>query len=203
MQIVDAGANIGLYSLLLARLAGDNGRVYSFEPEPNLFGIFSENCAANKALNILPFQCAAGRLNERALFRRSSFNSGNNSLGGNGAGLVEVEVVRVDDVLPVAAVDFIKLDVQGHELAALAGMERVLASSPAVRVLFEFWPAGLRAAHTPPETLLNFFFERGFDIYELDEPGPRKLSEPALLIEKLGHKRYVNLFASRTGIPKS
>jgi FkbM family methyltransferase len=197
------GANIGLYTLLLARLTGEAGHVFAFEPEPNLFSVLCENCAGNNAVNVTPFQCAAGDENGRATFQRAAFNSGDNRLGGNkpGAQSIEVEVARLDEVLPVETVQFIKLDVQGHEVAALNGMHRLLASSPDVRVLFEFWPAGLRSANASAEVLFKFFHERGFLIYELEKPQPRELGSPASLMSKLGERRYTNLLASRTSLP--
>lgn len=200
MQILDVGANIGLYTVLLARLAGEAGRVFAFEPEPNLFSLLCENCAANEELNVTPFQCAAGDANGRATFQRATFNSGDNRLGASkrGAQSIEVEVARLDEVLPMRTVQFIKLDVQGHELAALTGMQQLLASSPDVRVLFEFWPAGLRAANASPELLLTFFHERGFVIYEVERGQARKLDMLASIVSKLGAKRYTNLLASRT-----
>lgn len=203
MQILDIGANIGLYTLLLARLTGEAGHVFAFEPEPNLFSVLCENCAANNAVNVTPFQCAAGDANGRATFQRATFNSGDNRLGGSkpGAQSIEVEVARLDEVLTVPTVQFIKLDVQGHELAALTGMDRLLESSPDVRVLFEFWPAGLRAANAMPELLFEFFHERGFLICELEKGQARKLDTPASLVSRLGEKRYTNLLASRTPLP--
>jgi len=203
MQILDVGANIGLYTLLLARLTGEAGRVFAFEPEPNLFSVLCENCAANNAVNVTPFQCAAGDANGRATFQRATFNSGDNRLGGSkpGAQSIEVEVARLDEVLPVQTVQFIKLDVQGHELGALTGMHRVLESSPDVRVLFEFWPTGLRAANASPESLFKFFQERGFLIYELEKGQARTLETPVSVVSKLGEKRYTNLLASRRPLP--
>jgi FkbM family methyltransferase len=202
MQILDVGANIGLYTLLLARLTGEAGHVFAFEPEPNLFSVLCENCAANNAVNVTPFQCAAGDANGRATFQRATFNSGDNRLGRAkpGAQSIEVEVARLDEVLPVQTVQFIKLDVQGNELAALTGMHRVLGSSPDVRVLFEFWPAGLRAANASPELLFKFFHERGFVIYEFEKVPARKLDSPAPLMAKLGENGYTNLLASRMPI---
>jgi FkbM family methyltransferase len=199
MQVVDIGANIGLYTLLLAQLAGNAGRVFAFEPKPNLFSMLCENCATNGALNVTPFQCAAGDTNGRAMFQLSTFNSGDNRLGETRSNVksIEVEVARLDDVLPVRRVQFIKLDVQGHELAALAGMEEVIASSPDVRVLFEFWAAGLRAANTPPERLLNFFRERGFELYETKGGCLQRRRDPHQLVSDLGRKRYTNLLATR------
>jgi FkbM family methyltransferase len=203
MQILDVGANIGLYTLLLARLTGDAGRVFAFEPEPNLFSALCESCSANQAVNVTPFQCAASDANGRATFQRAMFNSGDNRLGDSkpGAQSIEVEVARLDEVLPGQTVQFIKLDVQGHEVAALNGMQQVLASSPDVRVLFEFWPAGLQAANASPELLFKFFHERDFVIYELENGQTRKLDLPASLVSKLGAKRYTNLLASRAPLP--
>jgi FkbM family methyltransferase len=202
MQILEVGANIGLYTLLLSRLTGETGRIFAFEPEPNLFSTLCENCAANNAGNVTPFQCAAGEANGRAPFQRATFNSGDNRLGvsKSGAESIEVEVARLDEVVPKRTVDFIKLDVQGHELAALTGMEQLLALSPDVRVLFEFWPAGLRAAKASPESLFKFFHDRDFFIHELEGGQPRQLNAPAALVEKLGAKRYTNLLASRKAL---
>jgi len=81
MQVVDVGANVGLYSLLLSRLVGEHGCVYSFEPEPHLCATLRENCGSNGITNVVPFEYAAGPSNARQRFQRATFNSGNNSLG--------------------------------------------------------------------------------------------------------------------------
>lgn len=207
MQILDIGANIGLYTLLLSRLTGSSGRVFAFEPEPNLFSALRKNCSKNRAVNVMPFQCAAGDYNGRATFRRASLNSGDNRLGpaGPDAQLIDVEVARLDDLLRVPRVQFIKLDVQGHEFAALSGLEQLLAVSPNVRVLFEFWPAGLRAANTNPESLLDFLRERGFEIYEAEGGHLQRVSDSAQLLAELRGKQFTNLLATRDvleGIPE-
>jgi hypothetical protein len=79
-------------------------------------------------------------------------------------------------------------------------MEQLLASNPNVRVLFEFWPAGLRAANASPESLFKFFHDRDFRIHELEGGQPRQLDTPAALVEKLGAKRYTNLLAARDSL---
>jgi len=203
MEIVDIGANIGLYSLRLAALTGETGRVYAFEPEPELFATLLRNCAANKTTNVVPFQCAVGNSNGRAALARSAFNSGNNNLAPRKAGTVEVKLVRADDVLPAVAIDFIKVDVQGYELAALAGLKGVLTSNPGIRVMFEFWPAGLYAADTEPKALLRFLVDLGFTIYSADGSNLSELADPLSLIRRLGNNGYTNLLASRTGVPTS
>jgi FkbM family methyltransferase len=202
MHVIDVGANIGLYSLLLARLAEPGGSVLAFEPEPNLFAVLRENCLSNGATNIILFQCALGQTNGLALFHRSLFNSGNNRLGRASAGhdAVEVKVERFDDLRPDSKPDFVKIDVQGHELAALSGMERALSASQNVRVLFEFAPAALRKAGTAPDLLLEFFRQRGFGLYETEGARLKTLQDSQRLISDLRGSRYTNLLAARDAV---
>lgn len=202
MQVVDVGANIGLYSLLLAQLVGRNGTVIAFEAEPNLFACLRENCAVNDATNVFVFQRALGQANGVALLQRSVFHSGDNRLGDplTGHEAVEVKVERFDDAQPHSKPDFVKIDVQGHELAALTGMERALTICPNIRVLFEFSPRALRKAGTPPDRLLEFFHERGFQLYETQGGHLKRMHDSRRLISRLGGRRYTDLLAARDAV---
>jgi len=202
MLVLDVGANVGLYSLLLGRLVGERGCVYSFEPEPHLCATLRENCGSNGITNVVPFEYAAGPSNARQRFQCATFNSGNNSLGRDSSHAVafEVMVVRIDDILPVEKIDFVKIDVQGHELGALAGMERLLSSNPDVQVFFEFWPDGLQRAGSSPESLLDFFRERDFLLYETAGAHLRPARDRARLLAAIPGRRYTNLLASRSSI---
>jgi hypothetical protein len=113
---------------------------------------------------------------------------------------VEVKVERFDDLQPDSKPYFVKIDVQGHELAALSGMERALSASPGVRVLFEFAPAALRRAGTGPELLLEFFRERGFELYETEGARLKTLENSQRLISDLRGSRYTNLLAARDAV---
>ncbi|HEX7529710.1 MAG TPA: FkbM family methyltransferase, partial [Pyrinomonadaceae bacterium] len=202
MRVIDVGANVGLYSLLLARLVGRNGSVLAFEPEPNLFAILRENCTSNDATNVVAFQSALGGVNGLASFHRSVFNAGDNRLGHASLGhdVVEVKIERFDDVQPDSKPDFVKIDVQGHELGALSGMELSLSSNLNVRVLFEFSPAALRNAGTAPNLLLEFFCERGFELYETEGACLTRLRNSRQLISDLRGWRYTNLLAARDAV---
>jgi FkbM family methyltransferase len=202
MQVIDVGANLGLYSLLLARLVEGSGSVLAFEPEPNLFAILRENCARNDARNITPFQYALGQTSGLTSFHRSAFNSGDNRLGKASIGHdpVEVRIERFDDLHPDSRPDFVKIDVQGHEFAALSGMERALSANPKAQVFFEFSPAGLRRAGTDPESLLEFFRQRGFDLYETEGARLKRSRNARELDSELGGAGYTNLLAARGAV---
>ena len=198
MRIVDIGANIGIYSLLLARLAGARGRVFAFEPEPNLFQALQANCQRNSTTNVTPLNFALGDSAGSTAFYRSPFNTGDNRLGGLGwMGLrLDVEMIRLDDALPAAGVDFIKMDVQGYEMAVFRGMEGVFRASPQLEVFFEFWPSGLRAAGTDPDALLEHLFQRGFRVFATDGDDLRPVMGLASLETQLKGRRYTNLLAT-------
>lgn len=199
MRIVDIGANIGLYTLLLARLAGPEGRVYSFEPEPELFRALRTNCLRNHAANVLTRNCALGESTGRVAFYRSVFNGGDNRLGEFGwrSEAVAVDLVRLDDALPDLHVDFIKLDVQGYEMSVLRGMDRVLARNPRLEVLFELWPYGLARAGTDPEKLLAHLRDHGFRIFLPQSGALQQVSGFEELRPRLPGKRFTDLLASR------
>jgi FkbM family methyltransferase len=201
MQVVDIGANLGLYSLLLAQLAGPEGRVFAFEPEPSLFRVLRHNCRRSGLTNLRLFNQALGDRAGRVGFYRSVFNSGDNRLGGlgwKGEG-VEVEMVRLDDALPVRRIDFIKMDVQGYEMRVLRGMEEVMRASPGLEIYFEFWPAGLRAAGTDPEEVFAHLHDRGFHVYDVEGETLEPVAGFDRLRDRLAGSRFMNLLASRDG----
>jgi len=200
MTVVDIGANVGLYSLLLAKLTAP-GKVFAFEPEPQLFRVLAENTRHSGLANLTLCNQALGECDGRVCFYRSAFNSGDNRLGGlgwKGQG-VEVEMTRLDAALPEPRVDFIKMDVQGYEMGVLRGMEGVFEVSPRLSIYFEFWPAGLRAAGTDPEEPLDYLRHRGFRVYEIVGAALKPVAGFAALRERLVGSRYTNLFASRVG----
>ncbi|GAG39683.1 unnamed protein product, partial [marine sediment metagenome] len=59
MTIIDIGANIGYYTLLMGKLVGKDGTVYAFEPEKNNYRLLEKNILINKIPNIIPTQKAA------------------------------------------------------------------------------------------------------------------------------------------------
>jgi FkbM family methyltransferase len=198
MTVVDIGANLGLYTLLFSKLTGPAGHVYAFEPEPTLYRALCSNCRRNGAGNITTLNYALGRQPGRTTFYRSLFNSGDNRLGGLGwqGQRLDVDMVRLDDALPGCRVDFIKLDVQGFELQVLQGMDELSRRSKNLRIYFEFWPRGLRAAGTRPEAVLEHLERRDFAVYRVEHDGARRVTNFALLSDGL-RGGYINLLAAK------
>lgn len=172
--VVDVGAHIGYYTLILARLVGPKGRVLAFEPDPLNFAILQRNVELNGYTNVELFRCAlSDRCGQFRLFQ-STDNAGDHRLYESldePRAVVEAEAVTLDSVFGdrTETVDFVKMDVQGAEGMALEGMSGLLSRCPRVKMILEFWPLGLARAGYSAELLLGRLTEMGFRIYEVDE----------------------------------
>jgi FkbM family methyltransferase len=146
--VVDAGANIGIYSEFLSRCVGPTGQVHSFEPSPDNF---KRLCDATRNLaNVRPTQAVVGECSgECQLYISDRLNVDHRAyhVAGDSRRALTVKMIALDDYFqPGQRVDLIKMDVQGYELHALRGANRVLADNPDVKLLLEFWPYGLKQA---------------------------------------------------------
>jgi FkbM family methyltransferase len=146
--VVDAGANIGIYSQFLSRCVGPTGVVHSFEPSPENFRRLQ---AATRTLaNVRLSEAAVGEYSGRSkLYVSDKLNVDHRtySTEGDSRRVVPIDIVALDDYFkPGQRVDLIKMDIQGYELHALRGAKRVLADNPNARLLLEFWPYGLKQA---------------------------------------------------------
>jgi FkbM family methyltransferase len=201
MTVVDVGANLGLYSLAMADVAGPAGRVISFEPDPDLCSLLRTNCAANRAANIEAVQAALGRASDKMTLHRLTLNSGGNHLGSQNGGeigrTVLVEVAAFDSLFPGVRPDFIKVDVQGWELNVLRGMERTLAASDPV-IFLEFWPEGLRRAGNSPGEMFSLVRDLGFRLYSCDGWAELDESSFVAMAARFSGSRFVNLISSRS-----
>ena len=206
MRAVDVGANLGLTTLMMARLVGPTGSVIALEPDPRLHATLERNIAANDARHVTALCAAAGDRTGRAMLRQSPLHTGDHRMyamdGHEGRAGVEVDVIRLDDVQVLAgqAVDFVKIDVQGYEAHVLSGMEAVMARSPRLCIMFEYTPAKLHAAGSEPAELLARLRERGFTIHQVDARGRMKRIESNGAIAGLHRpigRYFLNLLAIR------
>jgi len=203
MNIVDVGANIGLLSMAFARLAGSDGHVFAFEPEPELFATLELNCRNNGFENISCFNMALGAKSGTSLLFQSDLHLGDNRMFGSEKSSrkkIEVPIARLDDIIKHQHIDFIKIDVQGYEMEVLKGMERLIGRSPNLRVMFEFYPKALLMAGTSPEELLGYFRNRDFQIFQLDQDQSLSLVEDISSIhgtKSLIDKHFLSLVAMR------
>lgn len=205
--VLDIGANIGYYALILSKLVGKQGRVHCFEPDPVNFGHLEKATAAIG--NIFIHNKAAGPKTERLrIYTSKNLNVDHRTYKPEEYDRVfEIDAISMDDYLMKdlsgegGKVDFIKMDIQGFEMQAIRGMETVLKKNPAVKLISEFWPYGLKKAGSSVTEYFKYLTAAGFNCYLLEKNGLKKLSlEQVTSLENLEEKEYFNILASRTDV---
>lgn len=182
MSVVEAGANVGYFTLVMARAVGGTGRVVSFECDPELAGLARDNIEINGLHRV-------ARLEERALGERTgpvTFYRADRHRGGGSlvAGLeqiphnatdqrsaIEVGMTTLDAWAQDAGTqpDLLKLDAEGAEAAILRGAGRVLDSTRPLTIVMEFFPRFVQEAGDEPAAFLEFLQSKRFSLGVIDE----------------------------------
>jgi len=194
--VVDAGANIGIYSEFLSRCVGPNGVVHSFEPSPDNFVRLRQ--ATRKLPNVRSCAAVVGeRSGETMLYVSDKLNVDHRAYASEGTvrRAVQVGMVALDDYFkPGERVDLLKLDIQGYELYALQGAKRIITENEEIKLLLELWPYGLKQAGTNWGDLIEML--KGFAMSIMFVRADGLIPFEARNV-RTDADWYVNLFASR------
>lgn len=175
--VLDIGAHIGYYTLLAAKLVGEKGKVFAFEPDPTNFGLLKRNVKTNGYKNVILVQKAISNKTEKIKLYLSKDNLGDHRIynSHDGRQSIEIEAIRLDDYFKnhEEGVDFIKMDIQGAEGSAIQGMPLILQGSKNVKIVMEFWPMGLRRSSIKPEECLESLVRCGFKLFNINEQKKR------------------------------
>jgi FkbM family methyltransferase len=194
--VVDAGANIGIYSQFLARCVGAAGIVHSFEPSPENFKRLQS--ATRKFANVRLSQAALGECSGRSsLYLSDKLNVDHRTYATeeDSRRIVPIDIIALDDYFkPGQRVHLIKMDIQGYELHALRGASRVLADNSDVKLLVEFWPYGLKQAGVNWVELLDTLQNKNMLVSEITIRGLVPFNASSV---RETPEWYTNVFASR------
>jgi len=199
---VDVGANIGCLTALASRLVGRRGTVVAIEPSPAIIDALRETVSENDLANVRIVAAAVSdRDHKLPLFAGPSSNVGKTSTVAHRGSIREQGRVRAAplgslvDPEQLAAARLIKIDVEGAEDRALAGMVASLDALAAdAELLVELSPRWWGDPGLRPVDVLRPFLDRGFHVYRLpnsyrawrylwprDVEAPRRLRDLAIL----------------------
>ncbi len=164
--ILDIGAHIGLFSAIAAKIAGEHGKIFAFEPTPVTVPVLHQTIRINELGNMVnPInQAMGGEVGKTIFFVSDNEADNSNSLVSykqdrNLKG-VEVDVNTIDNFVmskKLSKVNFIKIDAEGAEYDVLRG---------GVEVFKKYKPYCILAIHPEPIEKKGDKLE---DIYDLLE----------------------------------
>lgn len=183
MQVIDVGANVGAYNLLMAKRVGEDGKVIAFEPNPEVRRSLEYNIKLNyleERVVISPL-ALSDREGEFILYtpRPDYPNRGIASLNRHVDVLtneITVQVRRLDDIfsdLGLERLDFIKVDTEGSDAAVLfGGMEVIKRFLP--YIIFEANYSAHPNADVELEKILSQLNSLGYSFFTVGYSGRLK-----------------------------
>ncbi len=200
MVVLDVGAYIGYYTLIAAKIVGDKGKVFVFEPDPNNYELLLKNIQINSYQNVVAVNKAVSNQAGKGELFLSSENRGDhriyNSLDSRPA--IEIELISLDEFFKNQEhpIDLIKMDIQGAEMAALLGMNKILERNPNLKMIIEFWPFGLEKFGYSLAEFLNHIQNLSYRLQLITDEGLEAIEKDALI--KLCEKQeFVNLYLEK------
>jgi FkbM family methyltransferase len=174
----DVGANIGCFSLIMGRSAGETGRIIAVEPNPRVYARLSENIRLNRMKNIEPLQCGlSDAVGEFTLYiPPDNFpNQGISSLYPHPELTIKipVDIQTVDSIMEARKydrLDFVKIDAQGNDYKVLlGGAESIRKYKP--YVVFEYDVNEWGTSNVDFALCEGFFHKQEYTLYVLDRRG--------------------------------
>jgi FkbM family methyltransferase len=196
MNVIDVGANEGLFTLFCRTHVGREGNVVAIEPSKREARHLRRNLSINGVTNVDVIEVAIGdRMGKVMLNIAEDDHAGHNALGPPAAPWVnsidayEVDLTTLDVLagqLDWPRIDLIKMDIEGSELGALRGAERLLLRDRPV-LLLEAEEESLTLRGGGLDALLSWLRARDYEPFDFSAGGAlaalgRRLPETVNLV---------------------
>lgn len=174
MNGINIGANVGYYTLLMARQVGHEGRIFSFEPFLHTVKILRRTVEENGYKNIEIIQKAVSNKTgkEKILVTPSAMHNIITPLENPELHKIIIDTTTIDDFLndKKLKIDFIMMDAEGSEPRILEGMKNTIVDNPEMDIITEYNAFPLRIAGVGGEAFLDKILQLGFSIFNIDDP---------------------------------
>jgi FkbM family methyltransferase len=208
-DVLDVGANIGYTAWVFARTLKPASKVYAFEPDRYSYGLLGEVIRRkNLAGTIEALNIALGSSDGYVEFWHNEEHSADHRVATeqfrssrpDAKEFSKVPITSVDAFVRtrnLQKISFIKIDVQGYELAVCEGMKDTLERFPEVFVCFEYSPEAMVELGFDPGKLLDFFRTKGYQLHVLTRGAIRLANDRAAIQPMLDRAGYVDLLCSK------
>lgn len=130
--VVDAGANLGLFTVLVGDIVGDHGKVFAFEPVSETRQVLDQNIKQNNISNCQIIDFALGSSNEDVEISIDDNHLSSSSIVMKNKNFKRKETIKqtkLDDFVEknkINKIDFLKADIEGAERDMLRGAEKTI-----------------------------------------------------------------------------
>jgi FkbM family methyltransferase len=188
-RVIEVGANVGYYTLIIGSLIGPTGRLDAFEANPRIARLLKRSitCSGRSDFVKVHEQIVADRPGTMKLYTSERFGGAGNlvengwNIDGVGA-WVESEAVRLDDMFDGQTIDFIRMDTEGAEVLILNGAMGLLKRSPNIKLCTE-WSLGMMSLRGDVPRLVGALSDMQFRYWRVDPSGLTPLAPEQLLAE--------------------
>jgi FkbM family methyltransferase len=125
--IIDIGAGRGEDTLAFARRVGPNGKVFAIEAHPSTYNYLRWFCERNQLNNVVPVDLAIMDASGTAYIEDGDHWASNTVYAsGNGRSVRATTLDQFCNEQRIDRIDFLKMNIEGSEIAALQGMEKTI-----------------------------------------------------------------------------
>ena len=177
-NVIDLGANIGYFTLILAKLVGPTGKVFAFEPDPRNLALLKKNVEYNNYKNVIIVPKAVSDVNDKCTLYVGQKTFGQNRIykpkktKNQNFIPIDSETVRLDDFFKtnnlLNKISFIKMDIEGAEFLALNGMKEILKLNKNIKLFTEVEISYLEDAGSNYTQFVDLLTENNFILYLAD-----------------------------------
>jgi FkbM family methyltransferase len=171
MRVANVGASFGYYALLFADLVGNDGEVYAFEPNKEVFAMLTKTRAVNGFGHLSPFPFAISDRNGKQFLGRPPEYMNSRLLGEDeqappGTIVETVTTVPLDQAMS-GPLDLVFIDAEGAEPQIWRGMRQIRQGNPALITVMEFAPS----RYKDPEAFAAELAADGRHLFVINETG--------------------------------
>ena len=206
MCVLEIGANIGYYTILMGKLIGAGGKIYAYEPYPPSVDILARNVKLNNLTDIVEVHDFAvsseNAIQKLYLGKASNVHSLINlKTGNNDANCIEVKTKDIKEILidTNRKIDLIRMDIEGHERELFSRLSKDISPFLPNRIFFEIHPLGNidpDPTFTKPLTnILSLGYRPELVISPSNVDAKKRFAElnyqPFKVVNINGHKNYL------------
>ncbi len=184
--ILDVGADLGWYSLILDKTIKNNIRIYAFEPDEFNYKLLFDNVKLNNATRVTPIKKAiSNETGQKNLYQFPGKNLGKRSLLPiDNAKITKVDAITLDEFVMQQGIDphyikLLKVEVEGYEGYVFLKASNVL--DHVQYVIHGFTPSTMYDTTITPRTLIALLIRKGLSPFIITETGLKATNKEQIL----------------------